>query len=277
MPPLLSTSPALTVARNEMAKRLEQRIGLGKGIQALPIKSFGEISKYMEQADKWADYNCVLLKRSFTNLELWKEYSDACLGMIMSRREGGIFTDLTALDSYRRSINNQIERLEALLATLELYTERPTAPQVPVRMPAAASPHTSRVFVVHGHDEGAHQAATRFLERLGLETVILREQPDAGRTIIEKFVDYADHVGFAVVLLTPDDLSGPPAARAVRARQNVIFELGSSPPNWAEVESAYFAKERSKSLRTSMASSTQRWMPQGLEAQACPRVENSRL
>jgi predicted nucleotide-binding protein len=86
----------------------------------------------------------------------------------------------------------------------------------------------NQVFVVHGHDEAALQAVARFLEQLGLEAIILREQPDAGRTIIEKFEDCAADVGFAVVLLTPDDLAGPvtsPAA-ASRARQNVIFELG---------------------------------------------------
>jgi len=81
---------------------------------------------------------------------------------------------------------------------------------------------------VHGHDEAALQAVARFLEQLNLEAIILREQPDAGRTIIEKFEECAADVGFAVVLLTPDDLggvvSGPPTAS--RARQNVIFELG---------------------------------------------------
>jgi predicted nucleotide-binding protein len=85
-----------------------------------------------------------------------------------------------------------------------------------------------KVFVVHGHDEAALQAVARFLEQIGLEAIILREQPDQGRATIEKFEDCAADVGFAVVLLTPDDLAGPatsPAA-ASRARQNAIFELG---------------------------------------------------
>ncbi len=47
----------------------------------------------------------------------------------------------------------------------------------------------------------------RFLEKLGLDCVILHEQPNRGRTIIEKFEDYAG-VAFAVVLLTPDDVGG---------------------------------------------------------------------
>jgi predicted nucleotide-binding protein len=85
---------------------------------------------------------------------------------------------------------------------------------------------SSKVFLVHGHDEGARESAARFLERLGLTAVILAEQPNRGR--IEKFVDCAREVGFAVVLLTPDDLDGAAAdeAQKSRARQNVIFELG---------------------------------------------------
>ena len=67
-----------------------------------------------------------------------------------------------------------------------------------------------------------------FLEKLGLEAIVLREQPDQGRTIIEKFEDSAKDVGFAVVVLTPDDLGGSVklTEQQNRARQNVIFELG---------------------------------------------------
>lgn len=91
------------------------------------------------------------------------------------------------------------------------------------------APSGSRVFIVHGHDEAALQSVARFLEKLGLPNTILREQPNQGRTIIEKFIDYSD-AAFAVVLLTGDDLGGsagePPESQSRRPRQNVIFELG---------------------------------------------------
>ncbi|MBF0638163.1 nucleotide-binding protein [Pseudomonas protegens] len=83
-----------------------------------------------------------------------------------------------------------------------------------------------RVFVVHGHDDGSREMVARFLERIGFEAVILHEQANQGRTVIEKVEAYGD-VGFAVVLLTPDDegcvLGGTPGPRA---RQNVILVLG---------------------------------------------------
>jgi predicted nucleotide-binding protein len=85
-----------------------------------------------------------------------------------------------------------------------------------------------KVFLVHGHDESAREGVERFLEKLGLDAIILHEQPNAGRTIIEKVEKFAE-VAFAVVLLTPDDVGGTavnPQALSPRARQNVILELG---------------------------------------------------
>ena len=85
----------------------------------------------------------------------------------------------------------------------------------------------SSVFVVQGHDEVRERVA-RLLEHLGLRPIILQEQPNRGQTIIEKFESYAS-VGFAVVLLTPDDVgrsASNPEDLKPRARQNVIFELG---------------------------------------------------
>jgi Predicted nucleotide-binding protein containing TIR-like domain len=86
---------------------------------------------------------------------------------------------------------------------------------------------SNKVFIVHGHDDGALQGLARFLEKLGLEAIILKEQPNKGRTIIEKFEDSAGEVGFAVVLMTPDDVSAADGQNpSMRARQNVLFELG---------------------------------------------------
>lgn len=85
---------------------------------------------------------------------------------------------------------------------------------------------SQKIFIVHGHDDGARQTVARFIERIGFEAVILSEQANQGRTIIEKIEAHRD-VGFAIVLLTPDDVGGKtPEALRPRARQNVLLELG---------------------------------------------------
>ena len=85
-----------------------------------------------------------------------------------------------------------------------------------------------KIFVVHGHNETVKQTVARTLESIGLTPVILAEQPDKGRTVIEKFENEGNDVGFAVVLLTADDKGRKNKARIMqsRARQNVVFEMG---------------------------------------------------
>lgn len=93
---------------------------------------------------------------------------------------------------------------------------------------------SNRVFVVHGRDDFAKNELDLILKEFGLEPVVLHRQADGGRTLIEKFEEYAD-VGFAFILLTPDeyaylaeDQEKPESERRteVRARPNVIFEFG---------------------------------------------------
>ncbi len=93
-------------------------------------------------------------------------------------------------------------------------------------LPAAARVLGRKVFVVHGHEGEPREAVAGFLRKIEFTPVILHEQSNQGRTIVEKFEAHAD-VDFAVVLLTPDDVGGPQGGKQQsRARQNVILELG---------------------------------------------------
>ncbi len=93
---------------------------------------------------------------------------------------------------------------------------------------------SNRIFVVHGHDQALKSDLEIFLKNIGLEPIVLHRQPDEGLTIIEKLEKFTD-VGYAFVLLTPDDVGysveelkkeGKERSIEYRARQNVIFEFG---------------------------------------------------
>lgn len=87
-------------------------------------------------------------------------------------------------------------------------------------------PTSNKVFIVHGHDSGVRETVARFLEKMGFQAIILHEQANQGRTVIEK-VEANGDVGFAVVLLTPDDVGSAKGSEPEpRARQNVLLELG---------------------------------------------------
>lgn len=92
----------------------------------------------------------------------------------------------------------------------------------------AGTPFASReVFIVHGHSETAKSQLKNLLTSLGLQPIILSEQTHRGRTIIEQLDYHSTTCSFAFVLMTPDDIVSDDESKAgLRARQNVILELG---------------------------------------------------
>lgn len=105
-------------------------------------------------------------------------------------------------------------------ATSKPETTTPHITQVPM--------DKSKVFIVHGHDGEAKQAVARFVEKIGLEAIILHEQASSGNTIIEK-IEANSNVGFAIVLYTACDVGASKEEKdqlKPRARQNVVFEHG---------------------------------------------------
>ena len=101
-----------------------------------------------------------------------------------------------------------------------------------VRAPAEAEMRrpSRKVFVVYGHDGQAKTQLEAMLRRWDLEPLILDQLPSEGQTVIEKLEKYTQgDVGFAVVLATPDDeghVVGKQDEKKLRARQNVVLELG---------------------------------------------------
>jgi predicted nucleotide-binding protein len=87
-----------------------------------------------------------------------------------------------------------------------------------------------KIFIVHGHNDALKYEIAHSLQKAGLDVTILHEEPNKGRTLLEKFSHHADEAGFAVILLTADDVGGvkggAPDSLNLRARQNVVFELG---------------------------------------------------
>jgi len=84
------------------------------------------------------------------------------------------------------------------------------------------------ILLVHGRDEATKESVLKFLEKMGLQALILHEQPDGGKGLIEKFGE-SSNISFAIILITPDDIAAPrnkPKERQARASQNVMFELG---------------------------------------------------
>ena len=137
-------------------------------------------------------------------------------------------------DATRRMLNNYVGGLQQAAAILEsmiheieeYWEDDSQSLDSSENLEMRKQTNTSQAFIIHGRDYGTRDMVARFLESLEIKPVILQEQPDQGRTVIEKFEQYAQ-VDFAIALFTPDDVGGLGDDNLQpRARQNVIFEFG---------------------------------------------------
>ncbi|SMX30128.1 putative nucleotide-binding protein containing TIR-like domain protein [Pelagimonas phthalicica] len=167
-------------------------------------------SWYRETRDFLAEYFSDDAVRAY--FEAAANYSEPDVYVIGGDTVYGSFDKPTALKALRTVIRN------AAAYSKEEEEEEDNGP-----LPS------DKVFIVHGHDHAIRSEVSLCIQRLGLRSVVLSEQTDKGRTIIEKFEDNSN-VGFAVVLMTGDDVGGNKGTPAEnlkrRARQNVVLELG---------------------------------------------------
>lgn len=131
--------------------------------------------------------------------------------------------------AYKTGLENADWLLESMIEEIEEHWFDDESDYDPSGTLQNGQLDSNSVFVVHGRDEGARESVARAIEQLELEVVILEEQPNRGRTVISKFREESADIGFAVVLLTPDDegrQQGNANEMRPRARQNVVLELG---------------------------------------------------
>ena len=111
---------------------------------------------------------------------------------------------------------DHVERLErALEQAFELRShselERPTR-EVP-----------RRVFVSHGRATYWYAVQNYIEKDLEIDTLELAQQPNEGRTVLQKLQEESDKCSFAVIVMSGDDRDADGVARA---RENVVHEIG---------------------------------------------------
>ncbi len=130
-------------------------------------------------------------------------------------------------EPYEGGKKEAISKIETLITVLKEKIEDADPINANTTTPIDTKPLSDKVFIVHGHDDGARETVARFIEQIGFNPIILHDRPNKGRTIITKFQEEAADIGFAIVLMTPDDVGGKDDQNLKpRARQNVVFELG---------------------------------------------------
>lgn len=215
----------LTVGKEFFKQALKERIQIGEEIINRQIQTREQLDEAKQNNADWNSYNSELLKQSFNNEynEYKKSYDDINFyyGMMGGRTQN-------ELAEFKEKLQNKLTNLNQLLAKADLMKSQ-VSEQIQTASPAtsADTANSNNVFIVHGHNNEIKVNVARTLEKLGLNPIILHEQANAGKTIIEKFEKHSD-VGFAIILMTDDDFGKAKNEDNLnpRSRQNVILEMG---------------------------------------------------
>lgn len=225
------TLPQLRIQKSSAREQLQARIAEGhkfeNDISAGAIANNANLDDFCRRLDAWRAFNELLLRRLFTTDEFAGDYQ-ASVRAVRSAIDRYTDPSLGELvQRLRESVKSQISRLRSIDTRLDLLDECDPNPKNDGTT-SASTEFEKAIFVVHGHDKAALFEMTTFLGKAGFRPIVLNEAPGGALTIIEK-LEHHSHVGFVVVLLTPDDIGGAKAAGAdalhPRARQNVIGEL----------------------------------------------------
>jgi len=110
--------------------------------------------------------------------------------------------------------------------TVTAKTAVPTATQAqPQQTPSTPIGFPRRIMVVSGTDETMKQTLTSALRKLGLASIVLSEEPNQGKKIIERFTkDYSD-IEFAIVLLSPDVYVYPKGEEATKRQRTPSMDV----------------------------------------------------
>jgi predicted nucleotide-binding protein len=201
-------------------------VGLDLATDADDVHDDASFESWTSRFDKWRVVTNEAL-RSIATTDEWRDEFDSVTRHVfrqVGQSEGQTF-------AYRQEVVPKgVTRLEGFVERLA-FVESVVDDAAGEARPQPVRTESRSIFVVHGRDDGLRETVARFLERLGFEPIILAEQPNEGRTLIAKFEANALDVGFAVVLMTPDDYAVGPEGGEVpstpnRARQNVVLELG---------------------------------------------------
>lgn len=218
----------MTVTRDEFLDELVPRIDGGEELRDQEISNSEDLAAAENDYRIWNDYNRELLRRRFTTSEVSDWYARSLSSIATISLSGTTFSE--ELNDHRNYVNAKLQRLRSIKEQVPLYKVAPNVAVAPGGSPSTEERDIDAIFIVHGHDDALKLGVESFLRRATkIEPIILHAQPNRGRTLIEKLEATGARAGYAVVLLTADDVGAvkaKPTKLEPRARQNVVFEFG---------------------------------------------------
>lgn len=180
--------------------------------------------KYILGCEKWKDWPNEERHWSLpTNFEDAKSLVFALYKKIAEEGEDGYSLPMNLITS-NRNISDSVREFNTLfLGYFEQALEEILNANPEIETGKVHKVSGNTVFIIHGHDNAIKTEVQLLLTRAGVFNIVLHEQPDKGRSIIDKLVEESNSSNYAIALLSPDDKT---FEGNLRARQNVILEIG---------------------------------------------------
>lgn len=247
--PVYPTAP-LVISKEKFIELLTTQIEKGRELLEIHVPLASQQNSHMgyystRTTDK-VNYDEMAQKEFAARFERWHERNEEIYrssfsvpnsiyyhGYETRMRRHLIFDDIIKI--WKDDIAGLINQMQADVERVDLMK---CDVQTVVAVKTEPKGLSQEIFIVHGHNEEMKQTVARVVSQLGLNPIILHEQPNGGKTIIEKFERNAEGINFAIILLSADDMAA--SVRDLndvkdeelrkhlekRARQNVVFEMG---------------------------------------------------
>lgn len=224
----------LKIEKEEFKSQIDKQIQIGNELLKREVKVYPAMVYTRLEKDLPVDEDALEALRS--DYLLWDDYNRELLMVAFTSNGGGylkkyndsgfylLYSTKNKVEQLKDFIREDIKQLQSLINRLSLIPVHSSESQ---SITIENKNNMDKVFVVYGHDEVMKLKVEHFLRNeLNLDVIALDEQPNNGKTIIEKFEAYTKDCIFAVVLMSPDDDVDVDGQFFKRARQNVVFELG---------------------------------------------------
>lgn len=221
----------LHMPRADLEAHLATQIGEGHNLMKQSLHDNAEVELAERARKKWENVVGALLASAFGDegepvIRWWSrinnmasDHEDAYMSDVDSYHPGAVFL---------RQTQDLVDMLDSFGAEMQFAVD----PTSVAAAPQGSAEVPTRAFIVHGRDPShiRDTVARVIAAATSLEPVILAEQLNRGRTLIEKFRAHATTACVAIVIMTGDDAARLTANTTdplnPRPRQNVVLELG---------------------------------------------------
>lgn len=219
-PPSAPGKSVLSISQAEAEAEFDERIAAGQELQRFQLGREKNLEVLERRITQWRELNQEWLARILGG-EAAEEYR------VASTHNDFILVNVWDRNNLERpDLHREITTLQSIKYRLHTLASRSDVVSPGL---TARTSEDAPIFIVHGSDTlRAESIAHTVTSATGSKTIILRDEPHLGRTLIEKFEQHAAEVSYAIIVLTADDRGCrvDETDTRPRGRQNVIFEMG---------------------------------------------------